>query len=185
MPLNSPQFHRRDRIRTCNPRFWRPVHHRCATRLTKSNQRQKPPARIGLATSSLPRRRSATELRGHLSHQLSARPCWNRRFWCTGTDSNRRTPKRSDLQSDAFNHSATCASCLGLSSKSRRQDLNPRPAVYKTAALPLSYTGVLSRAAKRNYRAPNFPRQRLSPKYLELLPNPLTHSARAHQHLYH
>ena len=26
--------------------------------------------------------------------------------------------------------------------RSRRQDSNPRPAVYKTAALPLSYTGI-------------------------------------------
>ena len=31
--------------------------------------------------------------------------------YCTGTDSNRRTRERSDLQSDAFNHSATRANC--------------------------------------------------------------------------
>ena len=29
-----------------------------------------------------------------------------------------------------------------LQEKSRWRDLNPRPAVYKTAALPLSYTGI-------------------------------------------
>lgn len=32
---------------------------------------------------------------------------------------------------------------------SRRQDSNPRPAVYKTAALPLSYAG---KATRRGYR---------------------------------
>lgn len=48
-----------------------------------------------------------------------------------------------DLQSVSFNHSDTCPyfvvwpDCL----RSRRQDSNLRPAVYKTAALPLSYTG--------------------------------------------
>ena len=37
-----------------------------------------------------------------------------------------------------------CADCCVLLSKSRRRESNPRPAVYKTAALPLSYVGELS-----------------------------------------
>lgn len=33
---------------------------------------------------------------------------WQRRRWWTGLDSNQRTLARADLQSAAFNHSATC-----------------------------------------------------------------------------
>ncbi len=51
------------------------------------------------------------------------------------------------LQTAPFNHSGTCPDFMNAAKKagrflsSRRQDLNPRPAVYKTAALPLSYIG--------------------------------------------
>ncbi len=46
-------------------------------------------------------------------------------------DSNLRTRERTDLQSVAFNHSAICPKF-----KSQRRDSNPRPADYKSAALP-------------------------------------------------
>lgn len=45
-------------------------------------------------------------------------------------DSNHRTPKRTDLQSVAVGHLATCPT------QSQRRDSNPRPADYKSAALP-------------------------------------------------
>jgi hypothetical protein len=45
-------------------------------------------------------------------------------------DSNHRTPKRTDLQSVAVGHLATCPV------QSQRRDSNPRPADYKSAALP-------------------------------------------------
>ena len=45
-------------------------------------------------------------------------------------DSNHRTPKRTDLQSVAVGHLATCPP------QSQRRDSNPRPADYKSAALP-------------------------------------------------
>ena len=48
-------------------------------------------------------------------------------------DSNHRTLLRADLQSAAFNHSATDPISL---CSSQGRDSNPRPAVYKTAALP-------------------------------------------------
>jgi hypothetical protein len=72
-----------------------------------------------------------------------------------------------DLQSAAINHSATCAyrmlrehtsthrtstafaETLAISA-SRRQDSNPRPAVYKTAALPLSYSGKRTHASRNS-----------------------------------
>ena len=34
--------------------------------------------------------------------------CFNEHKWWTGLDSNQRTENRADLQSAAFNHSATC-----------------------------------------------------------------------------
>src|SRR5882757_3255101 len=45
-------------------------------------------------------------------------------------DSNHRTPKRTDLQSVAVGHLATCPFM------SQRRDSNPRQADYKSAALP-------------------------------------------------
>ena len=48
-----------------------------------------------------------------------------------------------DLQSVPFDRSGIHPffECTNLC-QSREQDLNPRPAVYKTAALPLSYPGI-------------------------------------------
>ena len=48
--------------------------------------------------------------------------------------------RRPGLQPGAINHSTTPADVK--TRQSRWRDLNPRPAVYKTAALPLSYTGL-------------------------------------------
>ena len=48
--------------------------------------------------------------------------------------------RRPGLQPGAINHSTTPANVKLR--QSRWRDLNPRPAVYKTAALPLSYTGL-------------------------------------------
>src|SRR5262249_3064806 len=45
----------------------------------------------------------------------------------------------SDLQSDAFGHSATCPQAVSSVTLSYRWELNPQPPVYKTGALPLSY----------------------------------------------
>lgn len=49
-------------------------------------------------------------------------------------DLNHRKLTLADLQSAAFNHSATDP--LHLKYLSQGRDSNPRPAVYKTAALP-------------------------------------------------
>ncbi len=59
--------------------------------------------------------------------------------WWAGTDSNHRTPKRTDLQSVAFNHSATCP-CW-----SHPSELNRQPSDYKSGALPveLGWPGLL------------------------------------------
>src|SRR5206468_9950359 len=55
------------------------------------------------------------------------------RQW-TGEDSNLRSPQgAADLQSAAINRSATCPL---FDATSWRRDLNPRPADYKSAALP-------------------------------------------------
>ena len=57
-------------------------------------------------------------------------------------ESNPRTRERPDLQSGAFDRSAIYP--LNSSRQlpqSPRRDLNPRPTVYKTVALPLSYAG--------------------------------------------
>jgi hypothetical protein len=55
-------------------------------------------------------------------------------------DSNHRTPKRTDLQSVAVGHLATCPAfsetVRTASFASQRRDSNPRPADYKSAALP-------------------------------------------------
>ena len=102
-------------------------------------------ARIGLATSPLPRECSTTEPHGqanqtgagegnrtlvvslegfcstielhphafpHNTQQPRAphpslKTCFKTNLWWRGTDSNHRTHKRADLQSAAFNHSAT------------------------------------------------------------------------------
>ena len=53
----------------------------------------------------------------------------NKELWVE-KDSNLRTRERTDLQSVAFNHSAICPKM------SRKWDSNPRPADYKSAALP-------------------------------------------------
>ena len=61
-----------------------------------------------------------------------------------------------DLQSVPFGRLGTCPHYSAVTlivhrrhwlagkgeSRSRRRDLNPQPAVYKTAALPLSYVGI-------------------------------------------
>ena len=52
--------------------------------------------------------------------------------WWVGKDSNLRRREPSDLQSDAFNHFAT----YPRYPVSWRWDSNPRPADYKSAALP-------------------------------------------------
>ena len=49
--------------------------------------------------------------------------------WWAGKDSNLGSASATDLQSVPFGH-------LGTYPLSRREELNPRPAVYKTAALP-------------------------------------------------
>ena len=53
-------------------------------------------------------------------------------------DSNHRTRKRTDLQSVAVGHLATCPFTRGPLPPplSQRRDSNPRPADYKSAALP-------------------------------------------------
>src|SRR5206468_4874924 len=60
------------------------------------------------------------------------------RNWA-GRDSNPRRRTSSDLQSDAFGHSATCPRAVSSVTLSYRWELNPQPPVYKTGALPLSY----------------------------------------------
>ena len=60
-------------------------------------------------------------------------------YWWGEKDSNLRTPKRTDLQSGAVGHLATSPYLLKillLKNASRRRDSNPRPADYKSAALP-------------------------------------------------
>jgi hypothetical protein len=56
-------------------------------------------------------------------------------FWWAEQDSNLRSLMAPDLQSGVIDRSTICP--YGIS-WSRLRDLNPRPAVYKTAALPLS-----------------------------------------------
>src|SRR5690242_8339105 len=56
-------------------------------------------------------------------------------------DSNHRTPKRTDLQSVAVGHLATCPKCqimedLFFPLMSRQRESNPRPTDYKSVALP-------------------------------------------------
>ena len=84
--------------------------------------------------------------------------------WWRGKDSNLRRHKPADLQSAPFVHSGTSPRCQHGSTDFRkhpvdsadrplppalpwswRRDLNPRPAVYKTAALPLSYASRLDK----------------------------------------
>ncbi len=63
-------------------------------------------------------------------------------------DSNHRRRKPTDLQSVPFGHSGN--SPRDSKKRSWRRDLNPRPAVYKTAALPLSYSSkIVSRLSSR------------------------------------
>lgn len=57
-----------------------------------------------------------------------------------GKDSNLRRRKPTDLQSVVFDHFTTYPKTFFQKTTSWRSDLNRRPAVYKTAALPLSYS---------------------------------------------
>src|SRR4030095_1168295 len=66
--------------------------------------------------------------------QTSARRVPPPRRW-TGEDQNFRSPQgAADLQSAAINRSATCP--RHAQHRSWRRELNPRPADYKSAALP-------------------------------------------------
>ena len=68
-------------------------------------------------------------------------------------DSNHRTRKRRDLQSLAVGHLATCPTPL-----SQRRDSNPRPADYKSAALPaelLWHFKCLAISGKPQYHTPS------------------------------
>src|SRR5947208_15315597 len=49
------------------------------------------------------------------------------------------------LQTDPFSHSGTDPFPIS----SRREESNPQPTVYKTAALPLSYAGTVGTSAPR------------------------------------
>ena len=86
------------------------------------------------------------ELRGQPKRETGFEPAtsslegYHSSNWVTpavwaGADSNHRTPKRLGLQPSAINHSTTCPS-TNFFNDSWRRDLNPRPADYKSAALP-------------------------------------------------
>jgi hypothetical protein len=68
---------------------------------------------------------------------------WLLKSWWAGADLNRRTLTRTDLQSVAFNHSATypsCFSCLKLDLAyfwSHPSESNRQPSDYKSGALPV------------------------------------------------
>ena len=96
-------------------------------------------------TSSLPRMRSTGWATRALKRETGFEPAtsslegYHSANWVTpadwaGADSNHRTPKRLGLQPSAINHSTTCPSTYVRFSW--RRDLNPRPADYKSAALP-------------------------------------------------
>src|SRR5580698_8104388 len=66
-------------------------------------------------------------------------------------DSNHRTPKRTDLQSVAVGHLATCPFTRGPHPpQSQRRDSNPRPADYKSAALPTELLWLVTHFARRS-----------------------------------
>ena len=124
--------------------------------------------RIELTTSSLPRKCSTPELQRLLQlwvipELLSERKTrfepatyslegcrstnWatsafekTKELWA-GKDSNLRTRKRTDLQSVVVGHLTTCPKSI----KSRRRDSNPRPADYKSAALPTELRRLITR----------------------------------------
>jgi hypothetical protein len=51
------------------------------------------------------------------------------------------------------------ATCLPRIVLSRQQDLNQRPTVYKTVALPLSYAGMMAGLAQNSYSTTELHRQ--------------------------
>ena len=81
-----------------------------------------PESRIELPTSSLPRKRSTTELPRHHVFMVGRE----------GFEPSKATP--SDLQSDPFDHSGISPLQITWS---WQWDLNPQPADYKSAALPI------------------------------------------------
>ncbi len=90
-----------------------------------------------------------------------------RRMLWRGKDSNLRSRPATDLQSVPFDHSGTpprkLAFQTGSPPASWRRESNPRPADYKSAALPLSY------ASTKSHRAAAIRATNLSPL---LPPNP-------------
>ena len=66
--------------------------------------------------------------------------------WWGEKDSNLRTPKRTDLQSVAVGHLAISPTSFEgvFKERSRRRDSNPRPADYKSAALPAELLRLLT-----------------------------------------
>jgi hypothetical protein len=100
--------------------------------------------RIELMTSSLPRKRSTTELHRLLSGKRGSNPpptAWkavalpNELFPLLRGEGGFEPPKAAptDLQSAPFDRSGT--SPYNFSELSRWRDSNPRPADYKSAAL--------------------------------------------------
>jgi hypothetical protein len=87
-----------------------------------------------------------------------SRRCGTSNWWAR-MDSNHRTPKRTDLQSVAVGHLATCPFTRGIRRPisivfgrlrlpwSQRRDSNPRPADYKSAALPTELLWLVSPAS--------------------------------------
>src|SRR5580658_7012298 len=88
-------------------------------------------------------------------------------------DSNHRTPKRTDLQSVAVGHLATCPY-----TRSQRRDSNPRPADYKSAALPTELLWLVTHFARRSPRAKAGPRSSTLPQPPH--PNRQIHSTLIH-----
>ena len=81
--------------------------------------------------------------------------------WWVGEDSNLRRHEPSDLQSDAFDRFATYPSMrsafplAALASRSSwRWDSNPRPADYKSAALPTELRQRRDKKQPRTYLGP-------------------------------
>jgi hypothetical protein len=96
-------------------------------------------------TSSLPRRRSTTELQGQHA-QGRIRTAVLRREQIYSLPPLATRPPVRFIRLSGFGSQQTQA-------RSRRTDSNRRPAVYKTAALPLSYAGQNS----RKYLRTDFP----------------------------
>ena len=135
---------------------------------------------VALPTELLPRRKTAT-IAAPLQMKRSTNPgkqsfpetppagiaCWGLKGWAR-MDSNHRTPKRTDLQSVAVGHLATCPFFSNICGRSltsllsRRRDSNPRPADYKSAALPTELRRLIThfvcpsgRNCLRQFRIPN------------------------------